>query len=73
MFSRKKIRFFGTCILCAGLYTSFVMQLFWQKNILLSALLFCLLFVGLIFWAIDMRKLPQGWIWLGLLLLGGGI
>lgn len=71
MFSRLQIRFRIGLIICSSLYGSFLFQLFWKKSILLSALLFCILFVGLIFWALDTRHIKKRWIWGSLVMLGG--
>ncbi len=51
-------------------YGFFLFFLFWKERLLLSAGLFCVFFIELMFLSIDLRAVKKRWLWLRLFLLG---
>lgn len=68
---RFRVRIFS--FLASLTYGFFLFFLFWQERLLLSAGLFCVLFIELMFLAIDLRTVKKRWLWLALFLLGAGL
>lgn len=64
------VRFWIVLAMVILTYSLFVWTLFWQEKLLLSAGLFCILFIELIFLAIDLRSISKKKIWLILLGIG---
>lgn len=61
-------------LLLSGLsYAGFTWMLFVEKRLLRAAGIFCILFIELIFLAIDLRKVKKKQIWITMLLIGAGI
>lgn len=48
-------------------------MLFAEKRLLRAAGIFCILFIELIFLAIDLRKVKKKRIWMTILFIGGGM
>lgn len=69
----QKLRLSFFLIMNLVSYGAFARTLFVEKKILRAAGIFCVLFIELIFLAIDLRKIQKRRIWRGLLLLGIGI
>lgn len=68
---KRRCNFF--LLLSGGCYSGFAWMLFVEKSLLRAAGSFCLLFIALIFLAIDLRKVKKKLIRWTLGLIGGGI
>ena len=68
--TKQNIRFLFFSICSLITYTLFVRKLFWEKEFLVSWILFCILFIELIFLSIDVRGVKKRIMRWGLLILG---
>lgn len=69
----QRLRFSFFLLLSGLSYGGFAWMLFAEKRLLRAAGIFCILFIELIFLAIDLRKVKKKRIWMTILFIGGGM